>query len=141
MATSKSVIGKISEFNYLNNDFSVSKVKLQQWFVANLISDHDVKRAILISSLSDETYILLRNLCIPREPDTEKFEELMHKLNIHCDPVQSLFTSRKKLYHAAQNNTESVGEWAARVHSLANLCSYSRYAGDYNARHICGWNA
>ncbi|KAJ8933137.1 hypothetical protein NQ314_014204 [Rhamnusium bicolor] len=126
MATSKSVIGKISEFNYLNNDFSVFKVKLQQWFVANLISDHDVKRAILISSLSDETYILLRNLCVPKEPDTEKFEELMHKLNIHCAPVQSLFTAREKLYHAAQNNTESVGEWAARVRSLANQCSFSQ---------------
>ncbi|KAJ8955065.1 hypothetical protein NQ314_006945 [Rhamnusium bicolor] len=126
MAMSKLVIGKISEFNYLNNDFSVFKVKLQQWFVANLISDHDVKRAILISSLSDETYILLRNLCVPKEPDTEKFEELMHKLNIHCAPVQSLFTAREKLYHAAQNNTESVGEWAARVRSLANQCSFSQ---------------
>ncbi|KAJ8949946.1 hypothetical protein NQ314_008085 [Rhamnusium bicolor] len=104
----------------------VFKVKLQQWFVANLISDHDVKRAILISSLSDETYILLRNLCVPKEPDTEKFEELMHKLNIHCAPVQSLFTAREKLYHAAQNNTESVGEWAARVRSLANQCSFSQ---------------
>ncbi|KAJ8931824.1 hypothetical protein NQ314_015220 [Rhamnusium bicolor] len=93
MATSKSVIGKISEFNYLNNDFSVFKVKLQQWFVANLISDH---------------------------------EELRHKLNIHCAPVQLLFTAREKLYHAAKNNTESVGQWAARVRSLANQCSFSQ---------------
>ena len=59
MATSKSVIGKIGEFNHLNNDFSVFKVKLQQWFVANGITDHDVKRAILISSLSDETYMYI----------------------------------------------------------------------------------
>ncbi|KAJ8964790.1 hypothetical protein NQ314_004597 [Rhamnusium bicolor] len=119
---SKTVIGKLGDFNHLNNDFSVFKVKLKQWFVVNGISKHEVKHAILISSLNDEMYILLRNLCVTKEPDTEKLEELMQKLEIHCAPVQSLFTAREKLYHAIKSNTEGVSECAARVHNLANQC-------------------
>ena len=69
--------------------------------------------------------ILLRNLCVPKEPDAEKLEDLLHKLNIHCAPVQSLFAARERLYHASQENIETVGEWAARVRSLANKCSFS----------------
>ena len=90
-----------------------------------------VKRAILLCSLNEECYILLRNLCTPVLPETKSYEQLLGILTDFFFPSKSLFNERLKFYIAnfyifkvlvkctvyesenkmqAQNNSEKHGQ-------------------------------
>ncbi|KAJ8952737.1 hypothetical protein NQ317_007948 [Molorchus minor] len=92
--------------------------RLEQSFIVNNIKDGGQKRAILLRSLNEEYYILLRNLCTPRLPETKTYEDLVTILTDFFSPVKSLFAERLKFYTAQQEANESVSDWLARVKSL-----------------------
>ena len=56
------IIGQISEFNVLRDDWTCYVERLDQLFTANGIEDEKVKTATLITKNGDETYKLLRDL-------------------------------------------------------------------------------
>ncbi|CAH0553559.1 unnamed protein product [Brassicogethes aeneus] len=95
-----------------------------QFFLANGIKEDQRKRAILLNSMTDDTFILLRNLCVPDAPEKMTSEKLMESLSKHCTPVESYFTVRLKFYGAKRGDEENVADWAARVRSLASGCKF-----------------
>ncbi|CAH0551085.1 unnamed protein product [Brassicogethes aeneus] len=124
MATENNLIGSIKEFNHQSSHFSVFKVKIEQFFLTNGIKEDQRKRAILLNFMTDDTYILLRNLCVPDAPEKMTSEKLMESLSKHCTPVESYFTARLKFYGAKRGDEENVADWAARVRSLASGCKF-----------------
>lgn len=114
----------MDKFNHKISDFVVFKERLKQSFIANKIEDSDRQKAILLCSLSEETYILLRNLCTPYLPDSKSYDELIRTLNDFFAPVKSVFAERLKFYTARKMEKESVSEWSARIKSLAANCSF-----------------
>ncbi|KAJ8910316.1 hypothetical protein NQ315_012237 [Exocentrus adspersus] len=83
------------------------------------ITDEERKKAILLNTLSEDCYILLRNLCVPELPETKTHDQLVTLLVEHFAPVESYFSERLKFYTARRNVNESISEWEARVKSLA----------------------
>lgn len=69
---SKVSVGLINVFNHETHDWVLYKGRLEQWFLANDITD-DVdksgakRRAILLSSLAETTYRLVRDLALPKD--------------------------------------------------------------------------
>lgn len=118
------LLGTLTVFDSKTSDFSVFKERLNQFFIANKISDEQRKKAILLNILSEDCYILLRSLCVPGLPDSESFETLVKILSDHFSPVKSYFAERLKFYNSKRECDESVSDWEARVKKLASNCGF-----------------
>ncbi|XP_074039987.1 uncharacterized protein [Leptinotarsa decemlineata] len=123
------LLGSLSTFNHENSDFSVFLERLKQFFIANNITEEKRKKAILLNTLSEKCYILLRNLCVPNLPEDKPFEDLCNLLSEHLAPVKSLFAERLKFYTASRETSESVADWEAKIKKLASNCQFGDELG------------
>lgn len=119
------LLGSLNIFDPKVSNFSIFSERLKQFFVANKITDPDRKKAILLNTLSEDCYILVRNLCVPVLPEEKTMEELVKILSDHFSSVKSHFAERLKFYNAKRQPHESVNDWQAKVKSLASNCKFS----------------
>lgn len=107
-------VGQVREFDPQICDWPIYKRRLDNYFVANNITDGAVKRAILLNALSEEGYKLIYNLSLPILPESKTFAELVDLFNKHFASSESFFAARSKFYSATKNVGENANEWAAR---------------------------
>ncbi|XP_074029274.1 uncharacterized protein [Leptinotarsa decemlineata] len=124
MASGSGLLGTINTFDPNNSDFTVFSERLSQFFIANKVNDKGQKKAILLNSLSEQCYVLLRNLCVPDLPNSKNYDDLLILLENHFSPVKSFFAQRMKFYSARRVLNESVVEWKARVKNMASKCGF-----------------
>lgn len=114
----------LEKFNFKKSEFVLFKERLEQTFIVNNVTGMERKRAILLSSLNEESYKLLRDLCTPISPALKSYEDIIKILMDFFSPVKSIFAERLKFYCAAKSEHETVSEWSARLKSLASTCSF-----------------
>ncbi|XP_050305606.1 uncharacterized protein LOC126742843 [Anthonomus grandis grandis] len=119
-----SFLGNLSTFDPEKSDYAIFSERLKQFFVANGITEDDKMRAILLNTLNEDCYVLLRNLCVPKTPPEVKFQDLDKLLLKHFAPVRSYFSERSKFYSAQREPGEKVCDWAARVKNLVSNCGF-----------------
>ena len=120
-----SLLGALSAFDPKTSSYTVFSERLTQFFIANEITSDDRKKAILLNTLNEECYVLLRNLCVPQTPSDLKYDDLNKLLLQHFSQVKSYFSERLKFYNAKKRQDEKIGDWEARVKSLAANCGFS----------------
>lgn len=119
------IVGYLREFDPNTSEWSLFKPRLDNYFQANAISDKDRMRAVLLNLLSEEAYKLLFNLCLPKNPESKSYEDLLKILSAYFQDEESVFVSRYKFYTARKSVAESPKEFAARLRSLASMCQFS----------------
>lgn len=107
-----------------NADWSVFNKRLENYFTANAIEDDKRKAVILLTSLNEDGYKLIYNLCLPVAPEKKTYAELIKILNEHFKPSLSVFGARYEFYQSKKRPNESAKEWAARIRSLAAKCFF-----------------
>lgn len=117
------VIGSPGIFDQETN-VKIYFARLKNFFAANGITQENKKRAILLTSISEEVHKTLFSLCLPEDPDNKTFESLADILLKHYEPKKSYFAARHQLYLARKNHDESVPQWGARVRELASKCGF-----------------
>ena len=70
------------EFDDSKEDWLSYTERMQQYFVANTVSE-DRQRATLLSTCGPVTYQLIKDLIAPEKPTTKTFEELVQLVNAH----------------------------------------------------------
>ncbi|XP_061715374.1 uncharacterized protein LOC133523707 [Cydia pomonella] len=126
-------VGVLSIFNHETHDWIIYKDRLEQWFVANDIAGETAedksasakRRAILLSSLAECTYKLLRDLALPKELGNLNYADVVLLLDGHFKPKICGFAERNSFYSAVQSANETFSDWAARVRGLALHCGFS----------------
>lgn len=108
--TEKGVIGHLKEFDHKTCNWGIYKARLQQYFIANRISDAKIKRAVLLNICSESIYQLIYNLCVPEAPETKTYEELEAFLDEHSTEKACEFVARYKFYNAKKHQDESIME-------------------------------
>lgn len=111
---------------YYNDGFSDWNVfceRLEQFFEINDVAE-EKKKAILITSIDDNVYKTLRDVCHPALPKEKTFEELCALLTKQFVKKTSVFRERCQFYTAKQNASESVSGWFARIKSLSVDCKF-----------------
>lgn len=111
-------------FDHSNVEFGIFKTKLTNYFIANDVKGENKKKAILITFLSNRTYKLLMQICMPKDPETLTYKVLLQNLEKHFSPRECYFVERKGFYQAAQGAGESVREFAVRLQSLVASCKF-----------------
>ena len=114
-------------------EWALYKGRLEQSFLANDIGEEEDKseakrRAILLSSLSEATFRLARNLTLPTEVGTLSYSALIKLLDEHFQPVTCGFAERHSFYSAVQKSDESLAQWAARVRGLSMYSGFAAAA-------------
>lgn len=122
-------VGSLTLFNHEQQDWTLYKDRLEQWFLANDIGTGDDKtgskrRAILLSSLAEPTYKLIRDLALPKSVGTLSYNNVVELLDGHFETKKCGFAERCKFYGATQARGESLADWAARVRGLALHCDF-----------------
>ncbi|XP_048489124.1 uncharacterized protein LOC125491371 [Plutella xylostella] len=121
-------VGTLTVFNHEVHDWIIYKDRLEQWFLANDVELEEKtgkkRRAILLSSLAEQTYRLLRDLALPKEVGTLTYTSVIALLDSHFQPKKCGFAERSKFHGATQSSGESLAEWAARVRGLATHCAF-----------------
>lgn len=117
------LIGEIPKFYSAHDDWQVFTERLEQFFEINDVAE-DKKRAILITSISDDVYKLLRDVCHPVLPKNKTFDELCELLNKQFVVKTSVFRERVTFYSAKQMKTETISSWFARIKKLSVDCKF-----------------
>lgn len=118
------LLGSLQTFDHKTSNISVFKERIAQFFIANKITDEERKKAILLNTFSEDTYVLVRNLCVPELPENVSYDNLLKLLVSNLLPVKSHFAERLKFYNSKRMLNESVSDWEARVKSLAANCAF-----------------
>ncbi|XP_073962884.1 uncharacterized protein [Choristoneura fumiferana] len=117
-------IGTLPCFDPRSQEWEIFRNRVKQFLSLNDIKAEEKKRAVLITHLSDDAYLLLRNLSHPKEVETSTFDELVDFLDKHLTPTRATFADLGNFYNAVQAEEESVEDWAARLRGLAVHCAF-----------------
>ncbi|XP_048478380.1 uncharacterized protein LOC125491017 [Plutella xylostella] len=128
-ATNNMIFGNNLTFDHRAHDWSIFKSRFNQFCMANDLTDVTDKagtrrRAILLTSLVEETYRVARDLAFPTELDELELKTLVEKLDVHFRSKKCTFAERYMFHKAEQRPGEDLAEWAARVRSLAQFCGF-----------------
>ena len=117
-------VQKFFEFCSEYDDWQIYSERLDQHFTANQIVDEKVKVAVLLSSVGQLTYKLLRDLCAPDLPKEKGFDQLCALLNKQFGISVSVWRERRKFAKLEQKD-ETISEWYAKIHSYAAKCNWA----------------
>ena len=110
-------IGTLQEFNIHQDDWVIYKEKLDQYFLANLISD-DRRVSVLLTLIGTDAYKVLRDLCDPDLPHSKSYDALCKLLEEQFSIKVSVFRKRIQFYNERQSQTESIRAWYVRMKTL-----------------------
>lgn len=117
------LIGEIPKFYSAHDDWQVFTERLEQFFEINDVAE-EKKRAILLTSISDDVYKTLRDVCHPLLPKQKTFDELCELLNKQFVKKTSVFRERVTFYNSKQMKDESISSWFARIKKLSVDCKF-----------------
>lgn len=117
------LIGEIPKFYSQYDDFQVFTERLEQFFEINDVAE-EKKRALLITSISDDVYKTLRDVCHPVLPKNKTFDELIELLNKQFVVKTSVLRERVQFYNAKQSKDESIANWFAKIKKLSVDCKF-----------------
>lgn len=84
----------------------------------------------MLTSLSQEVYTRIMDLCFPDLPETKSFKEIGEILKETYKPVVTVYIERRKFYEAEQNEGESVENFLARLRGLTRHCKFGNSFND-----------
>lgn len=136
------IIGTVPRFDHTQNNWSIFENQMEQFLVANDITDAVKKKAILLTSLCETSYMLLQNLVSPAkiEAATTTYGTCVEVMKKHFKPPTSGFAERYKFYNASKLATETINEWAVRVRALAVNCEFgASLSTAIRDKFVMGW--
>ena len=116
--------------------------RLDQFFIANEVSDPAKQRAIFLSVVGGETYGKLRSLVAPQKPGDVSLSQLLAHLQRHFEPRPSETVARFRFFTCCRVAGQSVQEYIARLRKLSEHCNFGSFLSNMiRDRLICGVNA
>ena len=113
--------------------------RLQQYFIANDITQDRKKVAILITVVGSKTYALLRNLLAPDKPATQDYEDIVETLKTHLCPKPVIISERFKFFKRSQHDGESINDYVATLRKLSKTCEFGNFLPEaLRDRMVCG---
>ena len=131
-------IGTLPEFDERKEDFMCYMERLEQFFLANNISEGR-RVPCFLSAVGSTTYQTLRNLASPDLPSAKYYEELKTLLMRHFKPKPSVIAERCKFNNCYQRNNQGMNEFIVEIKKLSEYCEFDTFLNDaLRDRLVCG---
>ena len=112
------VFGSISQLCFDSDDVTEWIERLEQWFVANDITDANRRHALLLSNIGARGYKLVRSLS-QNDPSAKSYVELKKLLLDHLNPKPNEISQRFVFYRRDRRAGESVKDYIAELRKLS----------------------
>ncbi|XP_067687115.1 uncharacterized protein [Haliotis asinina] len=113
--------------------------RLNQYFVANDITDSDKKKAIRLTEVGRETYSLMGTLVSPAKPSEKSYTDLCGTVKNHINPKTLVIAERFKFYQLKQRHGETVNAFLAEFRQLSEYCDFGNFLDDaLRDMFVCG---
>ena len=99
-------------------EWSLHLERLEQFFIANSVSEKGQRQAIFLSTIGPKTYKLLSTLVAPKKPAELKYELLTATLEKHFCPQPPLAVRRFKLHTRQRQIGETVAAHVAELEAV-----------------------
>ena len=133
-------LGTVEPFDPESDDWPTYSERLEQFFLANRITDYAGKRvAAFLTVIGPKAYTLLRNVLAPDKPATKTYAELVAALKAHLDPKPLVIAERFKFHRRSQKEGETVAQYLAELRKLAEYCDFKDHREEaLRDRLVCG---
>ena len=134
--------GKLEEFDTANGDDWVQYIeRMEHYFLANDITDAAKQRSILISSMGQKAYRILRNLVAPDKPTAVSFKNLVQTMTSHFCPPPSEIVQRFRFNSRVREHGETIAAYVAELRALSEYCNFGdTLESMLRDRLVCGVN-
>ena len=133
------LIGQVEAFQLGVGDWELYTERLEQYFVANGITEEAKKLAVFLTVIGSKTYALLSDLLAPVKPATKSYTELLEVLKNHLKPKPVIIAERFHFHQRQQKEGEGVAAYMAALRRLADKCEYGTHLEEaLRDRFICG---
>ena len=107
--------------------------------VNNVLEAKKVHVPTIPTLMGNKMYALLRSIVSPRRPKELSFAEIVDNLAKHLDPKPIVIAEHFKFHKAEQQESESIGDFLARLKKLAETCEFGGYREEaIQDRFVCG---
>lgn len=118
-------------------NWNIYAAYIEQYCLADKITNDNRKRAILLSSLSFGVFSKLWDFYFPGNPTTKTFRDICEVLEMHSK--HSVYDERSKFYDAKQQKKESVLEFVVRLVDLTRKCKFvGNFTNVLRDKFVCG---
>ena len=92
------LLGRTDSFDLKTDNITEYIERVEQYFIANDVTDEKKQTAIFLTVIGNETYSLLRNLLAPESPAGKTVKTLSETLIDHLKPQPIIIAERFKFY-------------------------------------------
>ena len=118
------LLGRIDSFDLETDNIPEYIETVEQYFIANDVTDEKKQTAIFLTVIGNETYSLLRNLLAPESPARKTVKTLSETLIEHLKPQPIIIAERCKFYCRDQSENETISEYLAQLRKLTLSCDF-----------------
>ncbi len=113
--------------------------RMEDFFLANCVSEPRQKVAILLSTVGAQTYKILRDLCSPDKASSKSFTDLVSLVQNHFHSKLTIITERYRVHQRNQAVDESISKYVAALRRLTKDCCFGRFLDEaLRDRFVCG---
>ena len=133
------LLGRIDSINLKTDNITEYIERVEQYFIANDVTDEKKQTAIFLTVIGNETYSLLRNLLAPESLAGKTLKTLSETLTDHLKPQPIIIAERYKLYCRDQSENETITEYLAELRKLTLNCDFKDFLDQaLRDRSVCG---
>ena len=118
------LLGRIDSFDLKTDNITEYIERVEQYFIANDVTDEKKQTAIFLTVIGNETYNFLRNLLAPQSPAGKTVKTLSEALIDHLKPWSIITAERYKFYCRDQLENETTTEYIAELRKLTLNCDF-----------------
>ena len=134
------LLGHVGVFDPAVDNWSNYTEQLGQYFIANDLTDNiDKQKAVLLSSIGNKAYSLLRDICAPALPADKTYVQLVKSFKDYLNPKPSVICERFRFNKCEQAKSESIAQFITNFNRLAEHCDFNAFRKDaLRDRFVCG---
>ena len=132
--------GIVGEFKESEESWIQYVEWLEQYFLANEITDGKKQRAILLSVCGSKTYGLLRDILQPKKPGDTDIKVIVEELKKHYNPKPSEIVERFKFHSRVRKEGESVALFVPVYATFQNIVTLVSHWKTCCVIVLCGVN-
>ena len=133
------LLGRIDSFDLKTDNITEYIERVEQYFIANDVTDEKKQTAIFLTVIGNETYNFLRNLLAPQSPAGKTVKTLSEALIDHLKPWSIITAERYKFYCRDQLENETTTEYIAELRKLTLNCDFKDLLEQaLRDRFVCG---
>ncbi|KAJ8912589.1 hypothetical protein NQ315_000457 [Exocentrus adspersus] len=106
----------------IGDDWEIFAERLEQYLKANKVEE-ERKVSVLITSISEEAYKTLKNVCDPVKPYEKSYADIVKLLDNQFKTKISIFR-RRVTFDLLRQGAESINEWFVKVKKVAADCEF-----------------